>query len=162
MKDYSLSNKYFFKANLSDEWKDFVLEYEGVKVLSITGFDELGDATNVYSEQWFNSNKEDFYVVGNEIVRKNGDLLMTIIVSRRYANLDIYDEERMYSHFVNTLLKSDFYIYSDYTEKVAHVVCNKSFKPTSQLLNRGEKSYILATIPLHLIDKPTFFRNSCS
>lgn len=160
MEDYTLNNKYFFKVNSTDDWQDFTLEYEGLKVLSISGFDELGDATNVYNEQWINSNAEDFYIVGNEIIRKNVDLSMTIIVSRRYANFDIYDEEKMYNHFVNTLLKKDFYIYSDYTEKVAHVVCNKGFKPTSQLLHRGEKSYILATITLHLLDKPTFL-HSC-
>ena len=151
MADTTLVNKYFFKRNAQDEWHDFATYFSGVRVLSIDGFLEEGDAVNVYNEQWIESNKEDFFVVGDKIIRKNGDLSMTLIISRRYTNL-LIDEMSIYKNVKDTLLGNDFYIKSSYTGLRAHVVCNKSFKPTTTMLNRGDKSYILVTIPLHLLD----------
>lgn len=159
-----LERKYFFKKQATDAWQDITKAFLGVKVLGIEGFNELGDTTNVYNEQWYDGNKEDFYIVGDSIVRKNVDLSMNIIVSRRYvpeAIHDFFDEEETYNRLVSELLSKDFYVYSDYTKLQAHVVCTKGFKPTTVDLHRGIKSYILVTIPLHLLDKPCDIKSTC-
>lgn len=167
MADTSLINKYFFKKEANDDWQDFSTAYKGVRVLRIEGLGELGDAVNVYSEQWMESQEEDFLITGSsgKIIRKNVDLSMTIIISRRYIDdslIDFYDEMEMYNTLVDELLSEDFYIHSEYTKLQAHVVCNKGFKPTTMDFQRGRKSYILVTIPLHCLDKPKEANHPCS
>lgn len=160
-----LERKYFFKKQVTDAWQDITDAFKGVKVLSIDGFNELGDSVNIYAEQWIDSNTEDFYIVGENIIRKNADLSMTLIISRRYLDEvlhDFFDEQETYNKLVDELIGSDFYIYSEYTRLQAHVVCNKGFKPTTTDLHRGVKSYILVTIPLHLLDKPSIMSFTCA
>lgn len=161
MANTNLSNKYFVRKTSAAAWEDITTKFDGVKVLSIDGFNERGEEVNVYNEQWVNSQTEDFMVTttdvqGNDvIIRKNIDLSLSFIVSRRYANGAI-DEQTTYDNIVSYLCDNgDFYIKSAYVNKSAHVICLKSFKPTTQKLNRGKNSYILATITLHCLDAPT-------
>lgn len=156
-----LENKYFVKKKESDEWSDVATLFDGgLRVLSVSGFGEYGEAVNVYNEQWIDSQSEDFYVTKkvnqlDMVVRKNTNLVVNVIVSRRYASTSI-DEQSVYDAFANMIATSgDFYLYSKYTNMVAHVICLDSFKPTTQLLNRGSKSYIMASITLHTLDMPS-------
>ncbi len=161
MEDRTLKNKYFIRKSTSDNWTDITEAFYGVRILKLDGFNEVGDAVNVYTEQWVNSQEEDFYV-GNKdrrgkdlVIRKNVDLQMTIIISRRYVDGGI-DEQTTFNELKTYLLnRGDFYIKSAYTGLQAHVICIKGFKPTAQNLNRGNASYILATIPLHCLDEAT-------
>lgn len=66
----------------------------------------------------------------------------------------VIDEQAVYDTFTNYICGSDFYIKSLYTGKEAHVVCQKGVKISSQKLQRGDKSYILATAELHTLDVP--------
>lgn len=156
-----LKGKYYVKKGSNDNYTDITTMFDGVRVLSLDGFNEVGEAVNVFTQQWVDSQAEDFMVtkqVTNNntttdvVIRKNVDLSMTIIVSRRYASTTI-DEQSVFNtlrdYFCN---HGDFYIKSLYTNMQAHVVCLSGFKPTTQKLNRNEKSYIIATIPLHCLD----------
>lgn len=152
-----LSNKYFVSTD-GTSWEDVTTKWNGVKVLSITDMNAKGEAVNVYSEQWINSQTEDFMVTTKDsqqndvIIRKNVDINLTFIVSRRYAGTRI-NEQLLYDEIVSYMCdRGSFYIKSAYTNKYAKVACLKSFKPTTEKLNRGERSYILATIPLHVLD----------
>ena len=156
----NLTNSYFVKKSQSGNWEDIAFKFAGCRVLSIDGFNEKGDAVNVYNKQWVNSQVEDFLVttqdaLGNDvIIRSNVDLSMTFIISRRYARTAI-DEQTIYDRLVSYVCNNgDFYIMSKYVNKSAHVICLKSFKPTTQKLNRGDKSYIMATIQLHCLEEP--------
>ena len=154
-----LTGKYFVRRTTSGTWEDITTKFAGIKVLSIDGFNEVGEAVNVYTEQWFDSQQEDFMVTKqvngeNVVVRKNCNLSLTFIVSRRYALGDI-DEQTVYNNIVNYICwHGDFYIKSTYTNKQAHVICTESFKPTAQKLNRGASSFILVTVPLHTLSNP--------
>lgn len=152
-----LKDKYFVRKTESETWEDIATKFDGVRILTLDGFNEVGEAVNIFTQQWVDSQAEDFMVtkqVNNQdvVIRKNVDLSMTIIVSRRYASTTI-DEQGVFNelreYFCN---HGDFYIKSLYTNMRAHVVCLSGFKPTTQKLNRGEKSYIIATIPLHCLD----------
>lgn len=160
MANNELTNKYFIKRKSTDTYADITTQFSGIRVLSVDGFNEYGDAVNVYTEQWIDSHTEDVMVTkqdgnGNDvIIRKNVELQMTVIVSRRYTNSAI-SEQTVYNSLRAYLDGGAFYIKSAYTGMEAHVICLSSFKPTAQQLQRGDKSYILATIPLHCIDKPT-------
>lgn len=155
-----LSGKYFVKKKLTDEWVDFTAMFVGANVLAITGFNERGNAVNVYNEQWVNSisGKEDFLVTTQDafdndvIIRENVDLDFTFICGERYGAIDT---QAVYDAIVDYMCNhGDFYIKSTYTDKQAHVVCLKSFKPTTQKLKRGVKSFILATVNLHTLEPP--------
>jgi len=166
----NLTNKYFYRKGTSGSWSDFTT-IAGVRVLAISGFDERGDAVNVYTAQWVDSDTEDYMCAKQEtttvgsgqnavtvtrdvVVRKNVDLEMTVIVSGRYAVADI-DVQSTYDDLLSTICNGDIYIKSAYTGKTAHVVNLKSFKPTAVKLHRGKDSYILATIPFHTLSVPT-------
>ena len=152
--------KYFIKRAESDVWEDIAVKFPSVNVLSIEGMGEIGDSTNVYNEQWADSSVEDFQITSTqdnpstrEIIRKNVDLSMTFICGERYG---AQDTQTCYENFVSYIARQgDFWIKSGYTGLQAHVVCLKGFKPTTQKLQRGTKSYMMATAPLHCLAPAT-------
>ena len=161
MSNGNLTGKYFVKRTSSGSWEDVTTKWNGLKILSIGGFGEQGDAENVFTQKWINSQSEDMMITkqdgqGNPIIiRANVDLTVTFIVARRYASTTI-DEQTIYDSFVKYVCKDgDFYSKSAYVGKYVHVVCLKGFKPTAQRLQRGEKSYILATMTLHCLEDAT-------
>lgn len=154
----NLSNKYFVKRQESDSWQDVTTLFDGVKVLSISGFNSEGEAVNVYSEQWVNSQEEDFLVTTKDehdndvVIRKNVDLEMTFIVGTRYSANKNVDTQTVYDSFKDYICKNgSFYIKSAYVGKYAHVICLKGINPTAQNLHRGQNSYIMATVTLHTL-----------
>lgn len=167
MADSTLKNKYYVKKKSSDSYTDIATKFNGVRILSVDGFGEQGEAVNIYTAQWIDSQAEDFFVakkqtVNNEqvdvVIRKNVDLNVTLIISRRYLTSTVqnYDEMSTYKSVIDYMCKhGDFYIKSAYTNMEAHVICLQAVKPTTMKLHRGTKSYILVTIPLHTLDAPT-------
>ncbi len=158
MANYNLRNKYFVKRSSSGAWEDVTTRFNGLKILSIDGFNEVGDALNVYTEQWVDSSVEDFMITntnGHEastIVRKNVDLSLTFICGERYG---AQNTQSVHDAFINYVCNgTDFYIKSAYTGKAAHVVCLSAYKPTTQKLQRGNNSYIMGTIELHCLQPP--------
>lgn len=155
-----LTGKYYVKRASNGTWEDITTKFVGVKVVSLDGFNELGEAINVYTEQWFDSQQEDFMVTkqvsgSDVIVRKNVDLSLTFIVARRYASAEI-NEQTVYDSIVDYICgHGGFYIKSAYTNKQAHVICLDSVKPTVQKLNRGDSSFIMTTVKLHTLTKPS-------
>lgn len=156
----NLKGKYFVTKNWDDGWEDVAVKFDGLRVLSIDGWNEKGDAVNVFTQQWVDSQIEDVMVTTQDtllqdvILRQNVDLSMTFIISRRYASTTI-DEQEVYDAFVDYVCNTGtFYVESSYTNKCAKVICLKGFKPTAQNLHRGNKSYIMATIPLHCVEAP--------
>lgn len=147
-----LSNKYFIKRHSNDEWEDVTVKFAGVNILKVDGFNELGDAVNVYTEQWQESQTEDFAITGESgnIIRKNVDLSLTFICGERYG---AQDTKQCHDNFIDFITRhGDFYIKSRYMDAEAHVICLKSYKPTTQKLKRGgNDSYIIGTIDLHML-----------
>lgn len=154
-----LENKYYVRKSANDEWEDLTSKFVGLKILSVDGMNETGDAINVYTEQFLDSQEEDFMVTsqderGNDvIIRKNVDLQMTFICGTRYGAIDT---QKCHDDFVDYITKQgDFYIKSKYTGKEVHVISLKGYKPTTQKLHRGVVgSYIMGTIELHTLSMP--------
>ena len=161
MSDTTLLNKYYVRRSMSaGTWEDVGTKFAGCRILSLTGFNAVGDSINIYNEQWI-TGEEDFQVVetdgqGNPVVRrKNVDLDLTFVISRRYASSAI-DEQTVYDSVVDYICNhGDFYIKSAYVNKSAHVVCLGGFEPTTQSLKRGNNSYILGSIRLHTLETPS-------
>lgn len=148
-----LSGKYFVRKSSSSAWEDVTTKFSGVKILSIDGFNELGEAQNVYTAKWINSQTEDYFLAGSSIVRANVDISVTFIVGERYG---ASDTQTVHDAFISYMCKQgDFYLKSAYVNKYAHVVCLKSYKPTTQSLHRGRNSYIMGTITLHTLTSPS-------
>lgn len=151
----NLENKYFIKRRFSDTWVDITTLFDGIKVLSLTGMNEIGEAQNVFTQQWIDSQEEDYLLAGETVVRANVDLTMTFIAGTRYSSNGSVDTQTVYNSFVSYICDDgDFYIKSTYTGKSAHVVCLKGIKPTMERLHRGSSSYIIATATLHCINQP--------
>jgi hypothetical protein len=153
------SGKYFVKRSLGDSYQDVTTLFDGISILSLSGFDEVGDSVNIFTQQFVDSQTEDFLVTKVEqgrdvVIRKNIDIALTFIVGRRYTN-KLISERLVYDAFVDYVTNGDFYIKSVYANKEAHVICLKGFKPTAVKLNRGWGSYIMATIELHTLDNPS-------
>lgn len=147
-----LSGKYFVRKSSSSAWEDVTTKFSGVKILSIDGFNEIGEAKNVYTAQWIDTQEEDYVLAGDSVVRANVDLSVTFVVGERYG---ASDTQTIHDNFINYMCKQgDLYIRSSYNDKYAHVVCLKGYKPTTQKLHRGINSYILGTITLHMLDTP--------
>ena len=175
MATYDLKEKYFHSSD-GTIWDDFTNK-SGVRVLSIEGLDEIGDAVNVYTEQWVDSEIEDYMCTTKKtvqgttidaVVRKNVDINLTFIVSQRYTDTHI-DIQQTYDDMIATLCYSGaIYLKSTYVNKIAYVVCLKAVKPTVVRLQRGEyrtneqnqvkrwdiDSYIMATVTFHCLKPP--------
>lgn len=155
--DNRLKNKYYIKLTDSSPWYDITDLFTGVKVLSIEGFEDIGEAVNVYTSQWNDSNVEDFMITGGnschsgEVIRKNVTLSLTFICGERYGALNT---RATHDQFISNITSSDFYINSLYTGKTAHVVCLESYSPTQVKLHRGNNSYIMGTVRLHCLQPP--------
>lgn len=150
-----LSNKYFVKRLSSGSWQDVTTLFDGIKILSISGFNAQGDAQNVFTQQWVDTQEEDYFLAGTKVIRSNVDLELTFIASSRYATGSNVDTQAAYDGFVEYICENgDFYIKSAYTNKYAHVVCLKGVKPTVEKLHRGNNSFIMATATLHTLDAP--------
>jgi hypothetical protein len=144
-----IANKYFVKRSESAAWEDISTKFTGVNVLKFDGFNELGDTVNVFTQQWVNSSEEDFLVAGDSVVRQNVDLQLTFICGERYG---AQDTETVHDSFIDYMCnQGDLYVKSAYSGKSAHVVCLKSYKPTTEHLQRGTDSYIMGTITMHCL-----------
>lgn len=151
-----LSNKYFVKRHANNSWQDVTTLFDGIKVLSISGFNEEGEAQNVYTAQWIGNQEEDYFLSGDTVVRANVDISLTFVAGTRYSRNRNVDTQTVYDAFVDYICNlGDFYIKSSYSNKAAHVVCLKGVKPTTEKLHRGMASYIIATATLHTLEKPT-------
>lgn len=149
-----LSNKYFVRAGTS-AWEDVTTKFVGLRILSITGFNSIGEAVNVYNAQWVDSDVIDFLVTtkdshGNDvIIRKNGEIAVTFICGERYG---ASDTQAVHDAFIDYMTKHGAVdIRSAYVNKTARVICLQSYEPTTERLNRGERSYIMGTLKLNLI-----------
>ena len=110
-----LGNRYFIKRRFSDTWVDITTLFDGIKVLSITGMNEIGEAQNVFTQQWIDSQEEDYLLAGETIVRANVDLTMTFIAGTRYSSNGSVDTQTVYNSFVSYVCNDgDFYIKSTY------------------------------------------------
>ncbi len=155
-----LKGKYFVRKSTGAQWEDVTDKWDGVKVLGIDGFSELGEAINVFHQQWMDGS-EDIEVTeqdnqGNDVIRRtNVDLKLTLIVSRRYAS-SVIDEKSVYDDVVAYMCKSgSFYVKSMYEGMQANVISLKPVKPTAEKLHRGQNSFIMTTIELHCKEEPT-------
>lgn len=153
--------QYFIKKTAADEWQDVAVIFDGVHVLKIDGINELGKTTNVYTAKWVDDAHEDYFIAGDTIVRENVDLSVTFICGNRYLATPTYAQDlTMHIHdtFIDYVCNGgDFYVYSPYVHKVAHVACLDEYKPTTVHIERGKNSYILGTIKLHCIEPPTWY-----
>lgn len=149
----STKDKYYVRRTTSGEWEEISTKFQGCYILSLDGTNSVGDSTNIYSAQWIDNQQEDYFLAGSEVIRKNVDLQLTFICGTRYG---ASDTQQVHDAFIDYVTKhGDFYIKTMYTNKVAHVVCLKGYKPTTQKLHRGNDSYIMGTIELHTLDAPT-------
>lgn len=156
-----ISDKYFVKLKESENWQDVTKLFDGINILQISGFNEKGDAQNIYTANWINSSKEDFMVTTQDeydkdvVIRSNVDLTMTFVAGTRYSTNNNVDTQTAYNNFVDYICNNgDFYIRSLYAGKYAHVTCLKGVKVTTEKLHRGIESYILASATLHTLDVP--------
>lgn len=151
-----LRNKYFIKRLQGGSWSDITTLFDGVRVLKLGGMNEVGEAVNVYTEQWVGSQEEDYMCVGDVVVRKNVDLEMSFIVGTRYSSNRNADTQTVYDAFKDYICNhGDFYVKSAYSGKYAHVVCLKGISVVTERLHRGVNSYILATATLHCLGEPS-------
>ena len=151
--DNRTKDKNYVKRTSAGTWEEISTKFQGCYVLSLDGTNARGEAVNVFTQQFVDSQTEDYMLVGSTVIRKNVDLSLTFICGTRYGALDV---QQVHDEFVDYITANgDFYIKSKYTEKEAHVVCQEGYKPTMVKLHRGvDGSYIIGTIKLHTLDMP--------
>ena len=151
---------YYVKNTSSGSFVDVTTAFDGVRVLKVDGLSGKGEPVNVFSQQWVNSQVEDFCITTEvngvpKVIRKNVDIEVTFIVRQKYATNTI-DVETVHDNFVDFMTDSDVWIKSAYSgNKSVHCICQKEYKPTTKKLNRGDNSYMMGTITLHTLDKPS-------
>jgi len=153
-----LKNKYFVRLSEEAQWEDVTTKFDGIKILKISGMNAVGEAVNIFTQQWIDSNVEDMMVTTQDnqnndvVIRQNVDISLTFIAGTRYSANNLTDTQETYDAFKAYICNNGgFYIKSAYTNKSAYVTCLKGFEPTTEDLHRGINSYILATATLHTL-----------
>ena len=155
------SNKYYVKNTASGTFTDITTQFDGVAILKLDGMLNRGKPINIYTEQWFDSQVEDFMITTLDnnnnpvVIRENVDIELTFIVRQKYAAQTI-DVLGTHDTFVAYMTGSDIWLKSSYVgNKYVHCVCLGEYKPTTVKLERGDKSYIMGTITFHTLEAPT-------
>ena len=157
MADTTLTGKYYIKTTASGAYSDVTTLVNGVRVLEIKGMFDQGKAVNVYTAQWIDSQTEDFLIAKEDtshnpiVVRENPDISITFIVGNKYATSTI-DVATNHDAFVSLLTSKDVWVLSTYANKIAHCMALESYSPTTINLQRGNKSFIIGTIKLHVLE----------
>jgi len=160
----NLVGKYFVKFTQNGDFIDITSASlaDGVRILAINGFFEQGEPVNVYTAQWVDSQTEDMMIAKRDnsnnpvVVRKNVDIEITFIVKKKYAsNQSNFNVAARHDYFIELMTSSELWIKSLYANKIAHCICLKEYKPTTVKLQRGDDSFIMGTLTLHLLDKAT-------
>ena len=74
----STKDKYYVRRTLSSgEWEDLSTKFQGLYILSLDGTNSIGDSVNIFTQQWVDSQQEDNFLAGSEVIRKNVDLTLT-------------------------------------------------------------------------------------
>ena len=156
-----LTGKYFAKKAINDEYQDLTTLFDGLRILKIDGFMSEGQPKNVYTASWEYDDDEDFAIVMQDdedtikIIRECVDLDITFIIKGSYASETI-DVNTQHLRFKNYMLGKDVWIKSMYQDELeAHCVCLKEYKPTTEKYHRGIDSYVMGTITMHMLEKPT-------
>jgi hypothetical protein len=166
------ANRYFVKNTLNGSFVDITTQFQGVAVLMLTGMIGKGKPVNIFTQQWIDTQDEDFMITTEVttttngvqtstpvVIRENVDIELTFIVRKKYASANAQSNFNVlttHDTFVDYMTKSDVWLKSSYVgNKYVHCVCLKEYKPTTVRLERGNDSYIMGTITLHSIDAPT-------
>lgn len=155
----STLGKYKIKNTSAGSWGN---PPAGVHILAINGFDSKGKTVNVFTQQWINSQTEDFLITTLDsnnnpvVIRENVDITVVFIVGQRYTNTTI-DVQAQYDSFVDYMTNSDVWIASSYVDKQVHCMCLDKLEPKTVKLKRGGNSYILGEITLHTLEKPSAY-----
>lgn len=156
---------YKIKNTESGTFVDIETMFNGLRILKMDGFLAKGKPVNIYTAQWIDSQEEDFLITtisettNNPIViRENTDIEITFIIRKKYAtNPSVsFDVQSVHDAFISYMTDTDVWVKSSYVNnKYVHCVCLKEYKPTTQKMKRGDKSWIMGTITMHALDAPT-------
>ena len=155
-------NTYFTKNSESASWEDITSKFDGIRILKMDGFLAKGKPINIFTQQWLSNQKEDFLITTLDdnnrpvVIRENVDIELTFIVRKKYAtNQENFDVLAKHDAFVDYMTNTDVWLKSAYMgNKYVHCVCEKEYKPTAIMLNRGDNAYMTGTITLHALDAP--------
>ena len=155
---------YKIKNTESGTFVDIETMFNGLRILKMDGFLAKGKPVNIYTAQWIHSQEEDFLITTiNEttnnpvVIRENTDIEITFIIRKKYAtNPSVsFDVQSVHDNFISYMTDSDVWIQSSYVNnKYVHCVCLKEYKPTTQKMKRGDKSWIMGTITIHCLNAP--------
>lgn len=154
---------YQVKNTSNGEFTNIETMFDGLRILKMDGFLAKGKPVNIYTAQWVNQQDEDFLITtidNNDnpvVIRENTDIEITFIIRKKYAtNPSVsFDVQSVHDAFISYMTDSDVWIKSSYVNnKYVHCVCLKEYKPTTQKMQRGDKSWIMGTITMHCLNAP--------
>lgn len=154
---------YQVKNTISGEFTNIETIFDGLRILKMDGFLAKGKPVNIYTAQWVNQQDEDFLITNIDnndnpvVIRENTDIEITFIIRKKYASnpSESFDVLSVHDAFISYMTDSDVWIKSSYVNnKYVHCVCLKEYKPTTQKMQRGEKSWIMGTITMHCLNAP--------
>ena len=154
---------YQVKNTSNGEFTNIETMFDGLRILKMDGFLAKGKPVNIYTAQWVNQQDEDFLITtidNNDnpvVIRENTDIEITFIIRKKYATnpSESFDVQSVHDAFISYMTDSDVWIKSSYVNnKYVHCVCLKEYHPTTQKMQRGEKSWIMGTITMHCLNAP--------
>ena len=141
----------------SDNFATISSLFHGVRILKVEGFSEKGKPINIYTEQWVNSQTEDYMVTSLDengtpyIVRENVNLVVTFVVSDRYGATNV---RTTHDAFVAYMTDGELYLKSEYVQRTMRCVCLDNYKPTVIRLRRPSgQNFMMGSITLHTLDE---------
>lgn len=159
----NIANEYLVKRGVNDTYATFASLFNGLRILSIEGFNAIGETVNVYTAQWVNSQDEDIAItthvtspqIADVVVRKNTDISITFIISDRYANA-VINVGYIHDTFIEYMTSAPLFVKSKYVDKEVQCMCLSKYEPTDVKLKRPRGlNYIMGTLTLHKLATTT-------
>lgn len=147
----------------NEDYATLASRFDGLRVLSMTGFLERGKPVNVYTAQWLTSGgqTEDFMITTknslneDEVIYENSDIEITFIIGTKYSS-GVIDVRRKHDEFIEYMTSGKLSVKSLYTNEEVECVCLEKYNPTTVKLQRGAtNTWIMGTIKLHQLTLPS-------
>lgn len=155
-----IENSYLVKRG-NESYEALASKFDGLKILSISGFLEKGEPVNIYNEQYVDNQEDEFLVTTIDevsqqevVIRKNIDLDISFVVSDKYSNT-LINVQDVHDSFISYMTNGKLWLKSLYVDREVECACLSGYKPTQKKLKRDFGNYITGTLKLHTLNEPT-------
>lgn len=142
-------NIYYIKTG-EEAYADFTVKWKGLFILKVDKLGAQGEAKNIFTQSWINSNTLDVYIP-DKVYFESSDVEISFII-RDFPDKTV-DVVNTHTDFITYMTTHKVDIWSKYLNMENSYVCLTAYEPTTvHVMREKGTNYILGTITLKKIN----------